>query len=140
MESQRTAVGRVVCLKLKTCVASVAILVAVAAAYGIAAPPAQADCVNSQYWNIASQYHSPGEGHSCTEFHTYASECVLSTFGGGYSTIRAFTSTAGGTWTNSALIDYNVTFEFFESDDKIGVQNNHSNTIWVNSLHNDTCT
>ena len=132
--------GWVVCLKLKRCVALTALLLAVAAAYGAAAPSARADCDNSNYWNIASQWHSPGEGHSCDEFHTYASECVLSTFGGGYSTIRAFTSTTGGTWTNSALIDYNVTFEFFEADPKVGIQNNHSNTIWVNSLHNDTCT
>jgi hypothetical protein len=104
--------------QLRMCVAGVAVLVAVAAVYGVAAAPAQA---------------------VCDQFHTYDTECVLSTFGGGYSTIRAFTSTAGGTWTASALIDYNLQFEFYPADDKVGVQNNHANTIWVNSLHTDNC-
>ena len=124
-------------MKLKTCVAGIALLVAVAAAYGVAAAPAHADCVNSQYWNIDSQYNSPGEGHSCVQFGPYPEECVLSTFGGGYNTIRGFTSTAGGSWTDSALITYNVEWEFYDANDKVGVQNNHSNTIWVNALHHD---
>jgi hypothetical protein len=116
----------------------VGVLAAVAAAYGVAAPSALAVCDNSAYWNIASQYHSPGEGHACYQFGPSTGETVLSTFDGGYSTIRAFSATAGGSWTDSALIQYNVPYRFFAVSDKIGVQNNHSTTIWVNSKHTDS--
>jgi hypothetical protein len=114
------------------------VLAAMAAVSGIAAPSASAVCDNGAWWNIASQNHSPGEGHSCNIFGPSTGETVLSTFDGGYSTIRAFCSTAGGSWTQSALIQYNVPFRFFECSPLVGVQNNHPNTIWVNSRHNDS--
>jgi hypothetical protein len=113
-------------------------LVLIAVACGVAAGSALADCDNSAYWNIASQFHSPSEGHSCAQFGPSTGETVTSTFDGGYSTIRAFSSTNGGSWTDSALIQYNVPFRFFVVSDKIGVQNNHPTTIWVNSEHNDS--
>jgi hypothetical protein len=101
------------------------------------ASSADAVCDTSAYWNIASQYHAPGEGHACLSFGPSAGESLLSTFGSWYPTIRGFTATASGSWTFSFLVGYNVRFYLTSAAQKVGVQNNHPETLWVNSQHLD---
>lgn len=111
-------------------------LLATVAALALAAS-ADAVCDNSAYWNIASQYHTPGEGHACFAFGPSGGESLLSTFGGWYPTIRGFSATAGGSWTFSFLVGFKIRFYLTAPSQKVGVQNNHPETLWVNAQHLD---
>lgn len=120
------------------CLALLGMVAAMAAVLGVAAPSAlAADCDNSTYWNVLSRYLGSGVGKSCNGFGPSTGETEVSTFGGGYSTIRGFCSDANGNWTQSVLLQYNVAMRFF-SCEWIGVYNNHPDMIWVNAHHNDS--
>jgi hypothetical protein len=115
-----------------------AVLAAVAAVAGVAAPSAMSsDCDTGAYWNVLSRYLGSGVGQSCNTFGPSTGETEVSTFGGGYSTIRGFCSDHNGTWTQSVLLQYNVAWRFF-SCEFVGVYNNHPDLIWVNAHHNDS--
>jgi hypothetical protein len=117
----------------------VAIVAALVAVAGVAAPRViAADCDNSAYWNVLSRYVSPSTGQSCNAQGPTSGETETSTFGGGYSTIRGFCSTSGGTWTQSVLLQYNVGFRFFSCAPYVGVYNNHPDTIYVNAEHHES--
>lgn len=133
----RAAVARRVgCFKGLAALATLGTVVTV---LGVAAPSARAsDCNDAQYWNVLSRYLSPSTGQSCATQGPTSGETETSTFGGGYSTIRGFCSTAGGTWTQSVLLQYNVGFRFFSCTPFVGVYNNHPDTIYVNAEHHES--
>lgn len=94
---------------------------------------------DTSYWNLGCHFYSPQEGYTGTDFCCSADEAVHSTFDT-YTTVKAIMTTAGGTWEDTFILPYNETWYttvHHAGSDKVGCQNQHTGTMFVNCRHFD---
>ena len=93
---------------------------------------------DTSYWNISCRNYDPHTGAKATVFMPSIWDTVYSTFNN-YDTVRVILTTSGGSWLDSADIDYGWAYTFVQtsSTNKVGCQNNHDGTQYINCRHYD---
>jgi hypothetical protein len=120
------------------------LLIAAAGALAVVAGPRTdaALACDLSYWNIpvgnGCQWYTPGEGHSVYQFGPGIGETNWASWSV-YNHMMFFTSTAGGSWTNSVVVETSPNgFRWADASDKNGCYNHNSGTKWVNCHHHDS--